>query len=250
MKAVVFHHPGKVSVDNVLDPKIEHAEDVILRVTTTAICGSDLHIFNGFLPQKEDMVLEGSPHVMAVTVTPTLKFLGMEKITLTGRQFREVAFEEFSSLLRHRNHTLFSVLNSKVGERGSRPGQVAYAQDPLPDPTWQRMVDFFPPQPEVKTENQKELKMIVLGSRDESVALLASREPTIRSRLRLFDHDIHGGIVRNLSRAVCPPKQARNAREVGSGRVIRHAGTLGVVPFPKIAGGNCSERFCDTRHKR
>ena len=57
MKAVVFHRPGKVSVDNVSDSKLEHPEDVILRVTATAICGSDLHIYNGFFPQKEDMVL-------------------------------------------------------------------------------------------------------------------------------------------------------------------------------------------------
>ena len=57
MKALVFHHPGKVSVDNVPEPKIKHAEDVILRVTATAICGSDLHIYNGFFPQKRDMVL-------------------------------------------------------------------------------------------------------------------------------------------------------------------------------------------------
>src|SRR6476620_8756086 len=57
MKALVFHHPGKVSIDNVPEPKIKHAEDIILRVTATAICGSDLHIYNGFFPQKEDMVL-------------------------------------------------------------------------------------------------------------------------------------------------------------------------------------------------
>ena len=56
MKALVFHHPGKVSVDNLPEPKIKHAEDIILRVTATAICGSDLHIYNGFL-QKRDMVL-------------------------------------------------------------------------------------------------------------------------------------------------------------------------------------------------
>ncbi|MDQ3623264.1 MAG: glutathione-dependent formaldehyde dehydrogenase [Verrucomicrobiota bacterium] len=57
MKALVFHRPGKVSVDSVPDPTIEQPEDVILRVTATAICGSDLHIYNGFIPQKEDMVL-------------------------------------------------------------------------------------------------------------------------------------------------------------------------------------------------
>ncbi len=57
MKALVFHRPGKVSVDNVPDPKIEKPDDVILRVTSTAICGSDLHIYNGFFPQTKDMIL-------------------------------------------------------------------------------------------------------------------------------------------------------------------------------------------------
>jgi S-(hydroxymethyl)glutathione dehydrogenase / alcohol dehydrogenase len=57
MKALVFHHPGKVSVDHVPDPAIEKPDDVILRVTSTAICGSDLHIYNGFIPQTGDMVL-------------------------------------------------------------------------------------------------------------------------------------------------------------------------------------------------
>ncbi len=57
MKALVFHRPGRVEVNEVADPKIEHPEDVILRVTSTAICGSDLHIYNGFFPQLKDMVL-------------------------------------------------------------------------------------------------------------------------------------------------------------------------------------------------
>jgi alcohol dehydrogenase len=57
MKAAVFHKIGDISVDNVEDPKIEHPEDVILKVTTTAICGSDLHIYDGFVPQLRDEVL-------------------------------------------------------------------------------------------------------------------------------------------------------------------------------------------------
>ena len=57
MKAVVFHRPGHVEVNQVPDPKIEQEEDAIVRVTSTAICGSDLHIFNGFIPQKNDMVM-------------------------------------------------------------------------------------------------------------------------------------------------------------------------------------------------
>ena len=57
MKAVVFHTPKNVSVDTVEDPKIEQGSDIILKVTSTAICGSDLHIFNGFIPQPKSMVL-------------------------------------------------------------------------------------------------------------------------------------------------------------------------------------------------
>jgi S-(hydroxymethyl)glutathione dehydrogenase/alcohol dehydrogenase len=57
MKAAVFHKIGDISVDNVDDPVIEHPEDIILKVTTTAICGSDLHIYDGFVPQLRDEVL-------------------------------------------------------------------------------------------------------------------------------------------------------------------------------------------------
>ena len=57
MKAAVFHKIGDISVDNVEDPKIEAPDDVILKVTSTAICGSDLHIYDGFVPQLRDQVL-------------------------------------------------------------------------------------------------------------------------------------------------------------------------------------------------
>jgi S-(hydroxymethyl)glutathione dehydrogenase/alcohol dehydrogenase len=57
MKAAVFHKPKDMRVESVPDPAIEDAEDIILRVTSTAICGSDLHIFNGFLPQTSPLVM-------------------------------------------------------------------------------------------------------------------------------------------------------------------------------------------------
>ncbi len=57
MKAAVFHRINKISVDNVPDPVIEAADDIIVRVTSTAICGSDLHIYDGFVPQARDLVL-------------------------------------------------------------------------------------------------------------------------------------------------------------------------------------------------
>ena len=57
MKAVVFHKPGDIQVDTVDDPRIENDRDVILRVTSTAICGSDLHILSGAVPQSTDMIM-------------------------------------------------------------------------------------------------------------------------------------------------------------------------------------------------
>jgi S-(hydroxymethyl)glutathione dehydrogenase/alcohol dehydrogenase len=57
MKALVFHKPKDVRVDNVKDPSIEKADDVIIKVTSTAICGSDLHIYNGFFPQLHPLTL-------------------------------------------------------------------------------------------------------------------------------------------------------------------------------------------------
>lgn len=57
MKALVFHKPTDVRVDTVDDPRIEDPGDAILRVTSTAICGSDLHIYNGYIPQTKPMAL-------------------------------------------------------------------------------------------------------------------------------------------------------------------------------------------------
>ena len=53
MKALVFHRPGHVEVNDVPDPVIEESEDIILRVTSTAICGSDLAYLQRFLPAAQ-----------------------------------------------------------------------------------------------------------------------------------------------------------------------------------------------------
>ena len=57
MKAAVFHAPGKITCDTIDDPKIEDQNDIILKVTSTAICGSDLHMYSGGIPQARPMVM-------------------------------------------------------------------------------------------------------------------------------------------------------------------------------------------------
>jgi len=53
MKANCWMGKRKVEVQEVPDPKILNSHDAIIRITSTAICGSDLHLYNGFVPTME-----------------------------------------------------------------------------------------------------------------------------------------------------------------------------------------------------
>jgi threonine dehydrogenase-like Zn-dependent dehydrogenase len=50
MRALTYHGTRDVRVDSVPDPVMRHDEDILLRVTATAICGSDLHLYRGKVP--------------------------------------------------------------------------------------------------------------------------------------------------------------------------------------------------------
>lgn len=53
MKAVCWRGKNRVAVEDVPDPKILNPRDAIVKITATAICGSDLHIYGGFIPTME-----------------------------------------------------------------------------------------------------------------------------------------------------------------------------------------------------
>jgi threonine dehydrogenase-like Zn-dependent dehydrogenase len=53
MKALTWHGKSDIRCESVPDPRIEHGRDAIIKVTACAICGSDLHIFNGVMPGME-----------------------------------------------------------------------------------------------------------------------------------------------------------------------------------------------------
>jgi threonine dehydrogenase-like Zn-dependent dehydrogenase len=50
MKALVWHGKEDIRCDTVSDPEIEHPRDAIVKVTSCAICGSDLHLFHNYIP--------------------------------------------------------------------------------------------------------------------------------------------------------------------------------------------------------
>lgn len=53
MKALCWHGKGDIRCDTVDDPSIEGEQDIIIKVTACAICGSDLHLMNGYMPTME-----------------------------------------------------------------------------------------------------------------------------------------------------------------------------------------------------
>jgi glutathione-independent formaldehyde dehydrogenase len=57
MKALVYHGPKKVSVDTVPDAKLEKYTDVVIKLTTTNICGSDLHMYEGRTDVEKGKIL-------------------------------------------------------------------------------------------------------------------------------------------------------------------------------------------------
>lgn len=53
MRALTWHGKADIRCESVPDPKIEHPRDAIIKVTGCAICGSDLHIYDGMIPSME-----------------------------------------------------------------------------------------------------------------------------------------------------------------------------------------------------
>src|ERR1051325_3030242 len=71
MKAVAWHGKRDVRVDTVPDPKIEQPTDAIVSITTTAICGSDLHLYETLGPfMGEGDVLGHEPMGIVEEVGP------------------------------------------------------------------------------------------------------------------------------------------------------------------------------------
>ena len=57
MKALVYSGPRKVTIEKVRDPRVERPTDALVRITTTNICGSDLHMYEGRTSVEKGKVL-------------------------------------------------------------------------------------------------------------------------------------------------------------------------------------------------
>jgi threonine dehydrogenase-like Zn-dependent dehydrogenase len=83
MKAVCWMGTNKMSVETVPDPKILNPRDAIVRITSTCICGSDLHLYNGLIPTMEQGDIMG--HEFMGEVVETGSAVNQEKLKVGDR---------------------------------------------------------------------------------------------------------------------------------------------------------------------
>src|SRR5262245_18496117 len=68
MRALVYHGPGERSCDSVPDPSIQESTDAIVRIDSSTICGTDLHILKGDVPEVQPGTVLGHEAVGTVVV--------------------------------------------------------------------------------------------------------------------------------------------------------------------------------------
>ena len=70
MKAVTYQGPNNVAVHDVDDPTINEKDDIIVKITSTAICGSDLHLYQGNMPLPKGYIIGHEPMGIVEEVGP------------------------------------------------------------------------------------------------------------------------------------------------------------------------------------
>ncbi|MEJ7599292.1 MAG: zinc-dependent alcohol dehydrogenase [Kofleriaceae bacterium] len=81
MKAVVWHGKQDLRVERVPDPSIVNPHDALVRVTATAICGSDLHLYNGYIPAMKPGDIMGHEFMGEIVATGS----ACEQVTVGDR---------------------------------------------------------------------------------------------------------------------------------------------------------------------
>ncbi|MCE7790884.1 glutathione-dependent formaldehyde dehydrogenase [Salipaludibacillus sp. CUR1] len=75
MQAVTFQDKDKIEVKEMEDPKIQNGDDMIIRITASGICGSDLHLYKTGIPLEEDYIIGHEPMGIVEETGPDVKSL-------------------------------------------------------------------------------------------------------------------------------------------------------------------------------
>jgi hypothetical protein len=84
VKALTWHGKHDIRCESVPDPQIEEGRDAIIKVTACAICGSDLHLYNGVMPDMHSGDIMGHETMGEVGIRPIRK-LGCPHRSHQGR---------------------------------------------------------------------------------------------------------------------------------------------------------------------
>ena len=124
MKALAWHGKHDVRIDNVPDPGIVNPRDCIIKVTSTAICGSDLHLYDGYIPTMQAGDILGHEFMGEVVEVGA-------KSTLKKGQRVVVPFTiACGSLLSLRQASIFGLRQRPARRQsGHRPGAVRPADE-------------------------------------------------------------------------------------------------------------------------
>jgi len=151
MKALCWHGKHDVRYDTVPDPVLEHPRDAIIKVSACAICGSDLHLFDGFMPEMKSGDVMGHEFMgEVVDVGPEAKNLKVGDrvvipFTITCGQCEQCVKGNFSACERtNRNadkaakmfgHTTAGLFGYSHLTGGYAGGQAEYVRVPFADST-------------------------------------------------------------------------------------------------------------------
>ena len=113
MKALTYQGANKVRVENMPDPILQESDDILLRVTATAICGSDLHLYRGKVPGMKDGDIMGHEFMGIVEEVGT----GVTDIRKGDRVV--VPFVIACGQCFYCNKTLFSACETTNPDRGT-----------------------------------------------------------------------------------------------------------------------------------
>ena len=73
MLATTYRRPRRMRIEHVAEPVIEHPNDAIVRVTRSCICGSDIHIYNGLVPDTRVGSIVGHEFTGVEQVGPSVQ---------------------------------------------------------------------------------------------------------------------------------------------------------------------------------
>ena len=100
MKALTWHGTHDVRVDTVDDPEIINPRDAIIKVTSTAICGSDLHLYDGVIPDIRPGDILGHEFMGEVVETGKDSTLTDEQLQPVQEKVRQALVKQFKVELR------------------------------------------------------------------------------------------------------------------------------------------------------